>query len=62
LARLVRVHSNPEPERGPEFHQISRALAFGGIFRRENAERVREARGLCSFHHFRQILGERVVR
>ena len=41
---------------------MSSALAFRGVFRRENAERVRQARSLCPLHNFRQVLGERVIR
>jgi hypothetical protein len=43
LSRLMWVQADPESQRGPEAAQFSRTLGFSGIFRRENAQCVRQS-------------------
>ena len=61
-SRLMRMQADPEPQRGPHARQFSRTLGFDGIFRRENAERLRQSGRLGSFDDLLQVLHKRVVR
>ena len=44
----MRMQTNPESQRGPDAREVSRTLGFDGIFRREDAERLRQSGRLGS--------------
>ena len=57
----MRVQADPEPQRGPEARQLSRPLGFGRVFRRENAERVRQSGRLGALDDLVHVFDKRVV-
>ena len=61
LSRLVRMQTDAEPQRGPQARQFSCALGFGRVFRRKDAERVRQSGRLGSLNDVGQVFDERVV-
>ena len=43
LSRLMGMQADPESQRGPDASQFSGTFGFSWIFRRENAERMRQS-------------------
>ena len=61
LSRLMWVQADPEPQRGPDARQFSGAFGFGRVFRRENAERMRQSGRLRPVDDLLHVFYKRIV-
>ena len=55
LSRLMRMKADAEPQRGPDVREFSRAAGFDRVFRRKDAQRVRQPSRLRALNDRQQV-------